>query len=339
VNIKGGVWRSAAALGVPGVLRLAKRGATILCYHGVERSIRDPRVQRLQTPLGLFEKQVGYLKRNFDLVSLDELRESIVRGRPKPGQVALTFDDGYRNNLTIAAPLLHALRIPFAVFVSTYYTGTDERLPGYYLRTALFRSPARRLEALGIHFELSGEESREAARVALWRVLKTAPRKQVETLVKEVVAQIPEGFWEDAGNMFRSEKLMSWEDLAALRGLGATIGSHCHHHAILHRNQAAGEAAFQLRRSKQVLEAAFGECRYFAYPNGTAPDVSPESQLELERNGYELALTTVPGEVESDARPLLLPRVAAHPDFDAFRVVVNAAFLNRRRYAQWTTTV
>ncbi len=326
-------------LGVPSVLRRAKRGATILCYHGVERSIRDVRVQKLHTPLELFEKQIGYLKRNFEIVSLAELRAEVLSGRPSARQVAITFDDGYRNNLTIAGPLLHALRIPFTVFVSTHYLGTEERLPGYYLRTALFRSPVRKLEALGLRFELSGEESREAARVALWGVLKAAPRLDVDRLVKEVMTQMPAGFWDDAANMFRSERLMSWEELKELRALGATIGSHCHHHAILHVNQPAGEAGFQLRRSKQLLEAALGECRYFAYPNGTAPDVSPESQAELEKNGYELAVTTVPGEVEAGARPLLLPRVAAHPDFDAFKVVLNAAFLNRRRYAQWTATV
>src|SRR5262245_51495737 len=96
-----------------GAVRLASwwnRGqVTILCYHGVtqraERASSDP--HGLHVQVQRFARQLDYLKRHYRVISLREFLEHRQSGRPLPPRsTILTFDDGYRNFLTSAAPEL-----------------------------------------------------------------------------------------------------------------------------------------------------------------------------------------------------------------------------------------
>jgi peptidoglycan/xylan/chitin deacetylase (PgdA/CDA1 family) len=96
--------------------RLPRPGLRILMYHAVGASIEDPVGDRYNTTFPQFESQMRYLVEHYPshLVPFDYRISN-----NDPLKIALTFDDGYRDNLTLAAPLLVELRIPFAVFVST----------------------------------------------------------------------------------------------------------------------------------------------------------------------------------------------------------------------------
>src|SRR6266478_2837072 len=106
--------------GLQSLLRSESRGPTVLFYHGVEENIIDPEVQLLHMPLRVFEKQIAFLRRHREIISMDHLHECIVnRHGLESRQVVLTFDDGYKNNLSIVAPLMKAWNLPFTIFVST----------------------------------------------------------------------------------------------------------------------------------------------------------------------------------------------------------------------------
>jgi peptidoglycan/xylan/chitin deacetylase (PgdA/CDA1 family) len=125
------------ALHTAGVTRLAgwwnRRRVTILCYHGVtERPERAPEDHwGLHVRRDRFEAHVGYLSRHYRVIPLREYVEARASGRTLPPYTAvLTFDDGYRNVLTVAAPILRAARLPASVFVVTDRVGaSDTRSP------------------------------------------------------------------------------------------------------------------------------------------------------------------------------------------------------------------
>ena len=65
-----------------------------------------------------FERVLTYLERHFELVSLTELvHRTVSRLRIQGREIALTFDDGLRNNATVAYPLLREMGIPATFFV------------------------------------------------------------------------------------------------------------------------------------------------------------------------------------------------------------------------------
>ena len=69
----------------------------ILCYHNVGEAGRGWLGQARSIPLDRFEAQMRWLKSVADVVPLDEIARA--GGRPRRHQVAITFDDGYLNNV------------------------------------------------------------------------------------------------------------------------------------------------------------------------------------------------------------------------------------------------
>ena len=84
-----------------------RQRVVILCYHGVtERSKRHPSDRYgLHIRADRFEKQLDYLRRHYQVISLAEFVKACQNKAPLPDySVVLTFDDGYRNFLTCALP-------------------------------------------------------------------------------------------------------------------------------------------------------------------------------------------------------------------------------------------
>lgn len=114
-GLKRAVRRVAAARG-----RQAGPHSLVLTYHSVGRRDHEMNVKP-----EAFREQMAWLADNTNVVPLREA----VHGQ---GGVALTFDDGYRDNLTEAAPVLDALSLPATVFMVAGRAGTfsDHDSPG-----------------------------------------------------------------------------------------------------------------------------------------------------------------------------------------------------------------
>ena len=109
-----------------GITRFAawynRRRIVFVCYHGVTK--RDRR--RATDPTGLhvnhrrFADQLDYLSRRYNIISLRDYLSARAEGRQLPDySLVLTFDDGFRNFLSVALPLLVARGIPATVFLIT----------------------------------------------------------------------------------------------------------------------------------------------------------------------------------------------------------------------------
>ena len=99
----------------------AREGAIILMYHSVaaEDEARFIEPGNRIAP-AVFERQMAFLRRERRVVALAELVDEVDRGRTPPaGTVCITFDDGYRDNLTLAAPILEKYRLPATLFLAT----------------------------------------------------------------------------------------------------------------------------------------------------------------------------------------------------------------------------
>ncbi|MEN0109384.1 MAG: polysaccharide deacetylase family protein [Planctomycetota bacterium] len=98
--------------------RLAEEGHAPVCvlfYHRVA----DTHPNDWTLPTAVFARQIDWLARRFDFVSLAEAQRRLGRGRSERPAVAITFDDGYADNAQTAVPLLLARRVPFTYFVTT----------------------------------------------------------------------------------------------------------------------------------------------------------------------------------------------------------------------------
>ena len=97
--------------------------AVILMYHSISR--RRPDRFNICVDPELFAEQLQLLHDRFHVVSLGELRSALVGEEPLTRTVAITFDDGYRDNLHVAKPLLEKHGLPATVFVATGFVGSS----------------------------------------------------------------------------------------------------------------------------------------------------------------------------------------------------------------------
>ena len=99
------------------ILNILSTGDAILNYH---RICPDNNSSSYSDELAVsetkFKEQLIYLKKNYKLVCLDELLNFKKDNKPK---VSITFDDGYKDNLTYAMPILTELNVPATIYVVT----------------------------------------------------------------------------------------------------------------------------------------------------------------------------------------------------------------------------
>ncbi|HQU30677.1 MAG: polysaccharide deacetylase family protein [Planctomycetia bacterium] len=100
--------------------------AVVLTYHRVNDNNNSPDITVSQKN---FDSQIAYLIRNFNIVSIDKiLDECRYRTQLEDDTIAITFDDGYKDNYTHAYPILKKYNAPFTIFVSTGYIDTTNML-------------------------------------------------------------------------------------------------------------------------------------------------------------------------------------------------------------------
>ncbi|WP_158813027.1 polysaccharide deacetylase family protein [Methylocapsa sp. S129] len=271
---------------------------------------------------------LGLVKRmGFDLVTLDEALNRLAQGGARPF-VALTFDDGYRDTVDFALPILERHQAPFTVYVAT---GFADRTAGMWwleleeaLRTAESVEIADSDLSLAMPTRTPQEKSEAFARI-YW-----ALRASSEERLLRIVGALAARNGVD-GAAIVSALCMDWTGIAALaRHPLATIGAHTISHKMLAKWPDDVVRA-EMLGSKERIEEKLGQTvRHFAYPVGD-PTSAGQREFALAREfGFASAVTTRPGMIFPGHGDHLtaLPRVSVNgnwQDIGYFEVLLSGA--------------
>lgn len=250
----------------------------------------------------------------YDVVSLDEAvnRLQLSETSRPTGRffVALTFDDGYRDTVEQAWPVLAHHGVPWTMYVTTGFADGTASLWWVELEEALRRLSTVTLDLEGGRFEArTGEDSEKqrAFRQLYWQL-----RSGSEENLRAAVATLSAKASIDGPALTR-ELCLPWETLKALAGaLGVTIGAHTMTHPMLAKHSITVSEA-EIAESRQRLETELGQSiRHFAYPVGDRTSAGPRDFQLAAQAGFESAVTTRPGHLfPGHARHLhALPRVS-----------------------------
>jgi hypothetical protein len=308
----------------------------VLYYHGVWKRVIDPVVQALHLPSEAFDAHIQYLRKHYTIISIEEFEEHLRKKTLHQSHLLLTFDDGYRNNLTVAAPLLHSYGIPFTVFISTEHVETGVRFPGYHMRACSWctEKPRLVLPSVGLDLPVESTGQRLAAIEALGDKMRDLPDRHLKLLLQELLGHVPEHRWKELGEVFDSGTVLNWDEVRHLQTLGATIGSHCHSHSILHSFQSQDEIRNQVETSRRLIVEHLGSCAYFSYPHGNIRDIS-QAAHDCVRRTYRLAFTTISTDVGAEADPHLVPRIGTPASVRSLRHEIGRARCNSATYRKW----
>lgn len=308
------------AVGARALVRAAARRAAgggrvlILSYHlptvAFAADARGVLPSLLVSPETL-RQQLAQLARERELVSLDEacrrLREPRpARGRPAADAAAVTFDDGYAGVHALALPVLRALRVPATVFVSTGLVGTPRRFLHDRLFAALLELRRRGLAPRQAGLEPALQRALDAC--AAGGAAPTLGRLIVR-LPHDVLAALAAGLERRLGlaerDLPEATRVLSWEELRALRAAGVEVGGHTVNHVALHA-VSLGRARAEIEGCRDDLVRHLGEApRHFAYPNGYH---TPRARALVAAAGFAAAVTTEDVENRRGGDPFTLRR-------------------------------
>ena len=309
--------------------RSLRSGTIVLGYHGValDEEIRDPWIQRMQTPISTFKEHLEFIAKRFEVISAHET----LGPSGKKRRIHLSFDDGYIGFADHVAPLLEQYGFSASVYVVTNATTDSSRLPTYIGRAAMVHCEPGHVsfDSIGLEFDLSDRESRISAYGQISSVLKTGKPSEVTALLEELIALIPTDQWAEINSTYAAEAVMSWEVVRKVSESGFTVGAHSTTHLSLSENQSDEDLSDQVSQSIEAVRREIGKCDWFAYPNGTVTDWSPAAQLALENAGVKGAWTLVPGVIRHSENidRFRLPRFFLPNRMDRFNLLLNTALI------------
>jgi peptidoglycan/xylan/chitin deacetylase (PgdA/CDA1 family) len=240
-------------------------------------------------PAEEFDRQCAFLARHYEVVPLVELGERLRAGDPVGHLASISFDDGYRDNLEVALPILERHGLPATIFLPTRAIDTGE--PLWHDRVALIFERTRCdrvvLEVGGREhaFDLPDTRARLTAMTGALRALKTVRETEVDGAVESLrsAAGVADyrPLWRD---------MLDWDDVRAMIPRGIDFGAHSVHHSIL-AHLSTDEVRREVTESKRRIEDETGEaCRVFAYPNGEpGVDFTPEIEAMVAEAGFTCA--------------------------------------------------
>jgi peptidoglycan/xylan/chitin deacetylase (PgdA/CDA1 family) len=299
-------------------------GAILTLHH-----VRPARPDRFQ-PNRLLEitprfltRVVKYLRRlDVDLIGLDEMHRRMTEGDFARRFVCVTFDDGYRDTMRFAYPILKEAGVPFAIYVPTSFPDRLGELWWLALEAVIARNDHIGLMVDGRNrtFDCSTPTAKRALYEELYWWLRALP---TEAEMRGVIRNLAACYHVDV-TAFCDELCMDWSELAVLAADPlVTIGAHTVNHSMLAKlPQETVRSEMDLSRS--VIEAALGvRPEHLSYPVGDRTSAGPREFAIAAALGFKTAVTTRPGVLfpEHNKHLTALPRISLNGEFQHLRYV------------------
>jgi peptidoglycan/xylan/chitin deacetylase (PgdA/CDA1 family) len=260
-----------------------------------------------------FQNHVRFLKDHFDLVFLDDLIEKRVKGKDISKCCAITFDDGWRDNYTVAFPILEKYCAPATVFLATGFVGTERIFWPDELSFYLENIPANKLSS-----EIKSEvfkgfvdkilklinKGPEYIKEGAIETLKLASAAEREEILKHLRSMI--------GDKRIPAQIMSWDEARIMIKSGLVrFGAHTVNHVLLDHLQI-DLLRNEINESRDEIQTKLRcNVKLFAYPNGNFDN---NTEKFLEDNGFIGAVTTQRGCFDLNTSLMRIPRIGMHED-------------------------
>ncbi|MCC6904768.1 MAG: polysaccharide deacetylase family protein [Anaerolineae bacterium] len=299
---------------------------TVLAYHRIA-DVHDPAFETFRpnvsaTPAD-FARQMEFVARHFNIVSVDDVVAFIRDGRRLPHHALLvTFDDGYLDNYEQAFPVLNRMGIPAVFFLTTGFL--DRQVSFYWDMVAYCFHHTRLTHAdlplLGWR-EWTTDDEKDFVLEDWFSVIKSLPEHEKQACAARVPDMLEVNFPKDA----LANLPMTWDQVREMARAGMTFGGHTVNHPILTRiplEEAQNEIIESRRRVEQETGA---DATVFAYTNGLRSDFNADLQRFLTEQGFQAAFTLMTGPAyprEVLAEPMAIRRIFLgwHDTFHRFRV-------------------
>lgn len=277
---------------------LSEREFAIFLFHGVVRSCDHPvrNYTRKHLPVEDFTSTIAELCRVGRAVSMDDIVAAAEGRADLPSHAfAVTFDDGFENNLTVAAPVLESFMVPATFYITT---GFIERNGASWIDMVEYAVEETAVVRLSLQaLSLSGSWSSATEKQQLLEDVRTIVKQDRRIDPYDVAAEIwrqlgVEGMVSDRG----LDQKLSWSQICQLdRHPLFMVGGHSHTHRVLEFLEDAALDS-EIATSLDLLRRQLGRpVTHYSYPEGLAHCFSDRVIASLRRHGVVCSPSAMPG--------------------------------------------
>uniref|UniRef100_I2Q326 Putative xylanase/chitin deacetylase n=1 Tax=Desulfovibrio sp. U5L TaxID=596152 RepID=I2Q326_9BACT len=240
-----------------------------------------------------FRRQLAHLARDYDVLTEREVIDCLGgKGRFPRKALLLTFDDGYKDNFTLAYPVLRDLHLPALFFIPTL-PWSSRRLGWWDLIAWCVKKTDRPAVTIDGEARPLGTTAEKAAVIAsllrkFYRLPDAETRDLLETLSRDLDVALPDV-------AVQSRELMTTAEIREMIEHGMAVGAHTHSHKVLSTLDRETQDR-EIGTSKKLLEEGLGvTVRSFAYPVGTAHSFDDGTKKLVRDHGFSLAFSFYSG--------------------------------------------
>ncbi len=276
-----------------------------------------------------------YLQKHYRILHVDTALEELYSFHKKGIQngrqytaLALTFDDGWRDNYTHAYPLACELQIPFTIYLVPGYIESGD--PFWWVEGKRLVSCAQTNEAIieGRSYNLRNVDERETLVTAIdtrMRYARSVAEREAFLASARAMLSVPKAAMEEEVSLLP----LSWEQVREMDESGwVSFGAHTMHHPILAYITDAAEMRREIEGCRVVLEHQLGHpIHSFAYPIGQLQYIGEDVRKTVRQARYNWALTTRYGFNTPGSDPYMVRRIEVDVNQHWFVVAAEAAGL------------
>jgi peptidoglycan/xylan/chitin deacetylase (PgdA/CDA1 family) len=255
---------------------------------------------------GDLRRHLSYLKRHYHIVHLEQALSDLYnphRQHTPRISLAITFDDGYRDNYAVGFPLAQEMHIPITLFLATGYI--DSGNPFWWQEEHLIaEQKGQRIHLCGRIYHLDNREELEDLKHEFdYHVFYASSVAQRETFLKKLHMLI-------SSSRRKESATFSWSEAQEMQQSGlVSFGAHTVNHPVLAYLADMQELTHEVYDCRTEIEKRLGpRVRCFAYPIGGLEHIGPKSLYMVKRAGYDWAVTVVEGFNTPETDPHLLHR-------------------------------
>lgn len=287
--------------------------AVIFMYHGVaETADATSNHFGKHVSAGHFKDQLKYISENYKIIPLDDLIAKLGRNHLDENCAAITFDDGYLNNFTVAYPILKTMGIPATVYLTTGFIGAERWFWADLVEHCILNSKVKvlTLPSMSASFNMGGMPERVSAVVEIKKRLKQLD----EAALSRAIDDIRSGCCVDVEKPFGNYRTMQWDEVFEMSRNNITFGAHTVNHTILSRYSFEKAKREIIESKKTIQDRISNEVTSFCFPNGKTGDYTDEIKNYLAGN-FECALSANSGRIVPGRHDLFeLKRVGVSND-------------------------
>ena len=295
-------------------LKLQEQNFCIFLFHGViaanHNKIRNYTGKHINQDI--FLDSMRELRKFGNPLSMNEINYYCSNKLPAPpNSFAITFDDGFENNLSIAAPILDELSIPCMIYLTTKFVDENSMSWTDKIEYAVEESHLKKIiePFKNISFDLNNTQEKISFLNEVRKIVKNnnsiEPNQYADNLCKALKIEI-----NDIDKENQLDKKISWSQIKMLKNSELIdFGGHSHTHSILSFLNEE-QLNYEIKESLKLLKEK-GDCitKHYSYPEGLQNCYSKNVISVLRENGIRCCPTAIEGLNNEKTNPFELKRI------------------------------